>query len=88
MIAERAADAHFYVVCDRRRIIGCGGITGYWGSAAESCLLSVFVLPEYKGRGIGKRIAETPESDEFFTRARRTEVGSPITDVCFRRKLG
>ncbi|MDY5030930.1 MAG: GNAT family N-acetyltransferase [Blautia sp.] len=32
-------------------MIGCGGITGYWGSVDESYVLSVFVLPEYQGKG-------------------------------------
>lgn len=88
VVAAQARDAHFYVVTDRKKIIGCGGITGYWGSTEESYIMSVFVLPEYQGRGIGKRIVETLESDEYFTRARRTEVGSSITAVGFYRKMG
>lgn len=88
VIAGQARDAHFYVVCDRQKIIGCGGITGYWGSTTESYLLSIFVLPEYQGRGIGKRIVETLESDAYFARAWRTEVGSSLTAVNFYRKLG
>lgn len=88
IIAERAKDAHFYAVCDRSKIIGCGGITGYWGSITESYLISIFVLPEYQGMGIGRRIMKTLENDEFFKRAWRTEVGSSITAVEFYRKLG
>lgn len=88
VIVGRAEKSHFYVACDREKIIGCGGITGYWGSTEESYLLSVFVLPEYQGRGIGRRIVETLEKDGFFARAWRTEVGSSITAVDFYRKLG
>jgi|GEM_PF-984026 len=88
VIAERAKDAHFYAACDREKIIGCGGITGYWGSTTESYLLSIFVLPKYQGRGIGRRIVETLENDEYFSRAWRTEVGSSVTAVNFYRKLG
>jgi len=87
-IEERAKDAHFYVVRYRKKIIGCGGITGYWGSTTESYLMSIFVLPEYQGRGIGRQIVETLEKDEYFARAWRTEVGSSITAVEFYRKLG
>lgn len=39
--------------------------------------MSVFVLPEYQGRGIGRRIMETLEGDPYFARARRTEVWAP-----------
>lgn len=86
--AERAKESHFYVVLDRGKIIGCGGISGYWGSTTESYLLSVFILPEYQGRGIGTMIVKTLESDEYFTRAWRTEVGASLTAVGFYQKMG
>ena len=46
------------------------------------------ILPDYRGKGIGRRIVETLESDEYFRRARRTEVGSSLTAVQFYRKMG
>lgn len=88
VIAERAKDAHFYVACDGDKVIGCGGITGYWGSNEESYLISIFVLPDYQGKGLGRRIVETLEADEYFRRAWRTEVGSSLTAVSFYRKMG
>lgn len=88
VIASRAAESHFYVVLDGRKIIGCGGITGYWGSETESYLVSIFVLPEYQGRGIGRRIIGALEADEYFHRAWRTEVGSSLTAVDFYLKMG
>lgn len=88
VIASRASESHFYVALDGRKIIGCGGITGYWGSTSESYLVSVFVLPEYHGRGIGRKIIETLEADEYFLRAWRTEVGSSLTAVDFYLKMG
>ncbi len=86
--AERAGDTHFYVVLHGGRVIGCGGVTGYRGSAAESYLLSIFVHPAYQGRGIGRRIMAALESDEYFTRASRAELAASITAVEFYRKLG
>lgn len=56
MIAARAKDAHFYVACGGDTVVGCGGITGYWGSTEESYLTSIFVLPDYQGNGVGIRI--------------------------------
>lgn len=88
VIAERANDAHFYVAMDGESIIGCGGITGYWGSTEESYLTSIFVLPDYQGIGAGRKIVETLEADEYFRRAWRTEVGSSLTAVSFYRKMG
>ena len=88
VMAKRAAESHFYVAVDGKKIIGCGGITGYWGSTTESYLISVFILPEYQKRGIGRKIIEALEADEYFLRAWRTEVGSSLTAVNFYRKMG
>lgn len=87
-IREQAQEAHFYVACDGDRVIGCGGITGYWGSKTESYLVTVFVLPGYQGSGVGRRIVEALEADEYFRRSWRTEVGSSLTAVHFYEKMG
>lgn len=85
---ERAEDSHFYVLCNGARMIGCGGITSHWGSTTESFVYSVFVHPDYQGRGLGKMIMDALESDEFFHRASRTELASSITAAGFYEKLG
>ena len=87
-ILERAAWTHFYVVEDNDTIIGCGAIGSYWGIETESSLFTIFVLPEYQGNGIGRKIIETLEQDEYFLRAKRVEVPASITAVNFYRKLG
>lgn len=84
----RASWTHFYVTCEGERIIGCGAIGPYWGSETESSLFTVFVLPEYQGWGIGRKIIETLESDEYFLRAKRIEIPASITACEFYRKLG
>ena len=63
-VLERASWTHFYVVEDDGRIIGCGAIGPYWGKEDESSLFTIFVLPEYQGKGVGRRIIDTLESDE------------------------
>ncbi|MBE6613355.1 MAG: GNAT family N-acetyltransferase [Ruminococcaceae bacterium] len=88
VLIERAKSGHMYVVCDKARIVGCGAIAGYWGSTTESILLTIFVLPEYQGKGIGRQIIDTLEQDEFFLRAKRIEIPASITAVEFYRKLG
>lgn len=87
-VAASARDAHMYVACDGEAVIGCGAISGYWGSTEESYLSSIFVLPEYQRRGVGRRIVEALEADAYFLRAWRTEVGASLTAVPFYLKLG
>ena len=87
-VAVSARDAHMYVACDGEAVIGCGAISGYWGSTEESYLSSIFVLPEYQRRGVGRRIVEALEADAYFLRAWRTEVGASLTAVPFYLKLG
>lgn len=88
ILIERAKEGRMYVVCDDSHIIGCGAIAGYWGSTTESILLTIFVLPDYQGKGIGTKIIETLEHDEYFLRAKRIEIPASITAVEFAEKWG
>ena len=87
-VIERAGWTHFYVVCDKECIVGCGAIGPYWGKADESSLFNIFVLPEYQGKGVGRKIIETLESDEYFLRAKRVEIPASITACEFYKKMG
>ncbi len=88
-ILSQAASAHMYVaVSDAGRIVGTGSIAPYWGSETESILLTIYVLPECMGHGIGTAIVKALEDDEFSRRARRIEIPSSKTAVNFYRKMG
>ena len=87
-VIERAGWTHFYVFCDRETIVGCGAIGPYWGREDESSLFNIFVLPEYQGMGIGRKIIEALESDVYALRAKRIEIPASITACSFYRKLG
>ena len=87
-LIERSTWIHLYVVCENEKIIGCGGIGAYWGKEDESSLFTIFVLPEYQGKGIGRKIIETLEQDKYFLRAKRIEIPASITAVEFYRKMG
>ncbi len=87
-IMQRAFWTHFYVAEDAGKIIGCGAIGPYWGKEDESSLFTIFVLPEYQGRGVGRKIVETLEQDEYALRAKRIEIPASITGLPFYRKLG
>lgn len=83
-----AGYAHMYVFCNGEEIVGCGAISSFWGNKAESILLTIFVLPEYHKKGIGRIIIKTLEQDEYFTRANRIEIPASITAVEFYRRFG
>lgn len=87
-VLKRAAWTHFYVACEDDKIVGCGAIGPYWGKVDESSLYTIFVLPEYQRKGIGRKIVETLEQDEYFLRAKRIEIPASITGTPFYRKMG
>jgi len=87
-VIHRAQWTHFYVFCEDEKILGCGAIGPYWDSETESSLFTIFVLPEYQGKGIGRLIIKTLEQDEYFLRAKRIEIPASITARDFYRKLG
>jgi len=87
-LKKRAEWTHFYVVKENENIIGCGAIGAYWGSETESSLFTIFVDPDYQGKGIGRKIIETLENDEYFKRAKRIEIPAGIVALPFYKKMG
>ena len=87
-VLERASWTHFYVFELAGQIIACGAIGPYWGKEDESSLFTIFVSPEYQGKGVGRFVINTLEKDEFFTRAKRIEIPASITGVPFYLKMG
>ena len=87
-VLERASWTHFYVVIEDDQIIGCGAIGPYWNREDESSLFTIFVDPDHQKKGIGRKIIDTLENDEFFLRAKRIEIPASITGVPFYLKMG
>jgi len=87
-ILQISGYAHMYVACIDKKIVGCGAISSFWGKQDESILLTIFVLPELHGKGIGRSIIETLECDEYFLRAKRIEIPASITACDFYKKMG
>lgn len=83
-----AGFSHVSVFWAQGKIVGVGSIAGYWGSLTESILLTIFVLPQLHGQGLGKFILQTLEQDEFFLRANRVEIPASITAANFYRRFG
>ena len=87
-VLNRASWTHFYVVESDDRIVGCGAIGPYWDKQDESSLFTIFVLPEYQGKGIGRMIVETLEKDEYALRSKRIEIPASITGLPFYQRMG
>ncbi len=87
-ILSRAREAHYYVALENAAIVGCGAIGPCRDRTDESILLNIFVLPEFQGRGIGRRIVETLDQDAYALRSRRIEFSASITGLNFYRRLG
>ncbi len=77
-----------YVFEWKDKIVGVGAISSFWGSKTESILLTIFVLPEYHGKGTGRKIINTLEQDEFYARATRIQIPASITATEFYRNFG
>lgn len=88
LIKRRANAFHVYVLTDEEKIIGVGMIGPYWDSLTESSFFTIFLDPQYKGTGLGRKIIETLEADEYFKRAERVEIPASITAVEFYRHFG
>ena len=87
-ILNQAESAHMYVAVSGENVVGTGSIAPFWGSPTESILLTVFVLPECIGQGVGTAIIGALEKDEYFLRANRVEIPASVTAAGFYRKMG
>lgn len=87
-IKERSLMFHGYVILDDDKIIGTGMIGPYWGSEYESSFFTIFIDPEYKGKGIGRKIIETLENDIYYINSDRVEVPASISGLEFYRHFG
>ncbi|MCR5694394.1 MAG: GNAT family N-acetyltransferase [Clostridia bacterium] len=85
---KRAENLHFYVAEAGERIVGCGGVGPYWDSKDEVWFSTVFVLPEFQGKGVGKLIVKTLENDGLSLHAKRIEIPASITARNFYIGLG
>ena len=82
-------NGHSYVVLRDGVVSGCGTVMPFFGKEQEECiLLSIYVLPECQGEGIGRYIMAALESDEYYKRSNRIEIPATITACEFYEKFG
>lgn len=87
-VLERIINTHFYIAKIKNKIIGCGSIGSYWGSETESSLFNIFVDPNYQKLGVGRKIVEALENDEYFARANRIEIPASVVGIPFYKRMG
>lgn len=87
-VLKRAQSFHMYVLLDNDKIIGVGAIGPYWDSLTEFALFNIFILPEYQGKGLGRKLIEILEADEYFKQTDRVEIASSQSGLNFYRHLG
>ena len=68
--------------------ISRGQSAPYRDDPAESCLYSVFVLPEKQNRGVGRALIGAIERDPWFLTARRVIIPASINALHFYQGLG
>ena len=88
LIIRRANKFHAYVITLEEKIVGIGMIGQYWDSLTDKSLFTIFIDPEYKGQGLGRKIIETLESDELFKEAERVEIPASLSAVEFYKHMG
>ena len=88
LLLERERQIHLYLACENGSVVGCGAISPYMDKVDESALSHIFVSSLHQGKGIGRKIIEAIERDEYFLRARRVEVPATITGCDFYFRLG
>lgn len=67
------------------KIIGCGSVVPDENTPE---IVAAFLLPEYIGRGYGRKLFEVLESDELCTIAGRVWLTSSVTATPFYEKMG
>ena len=88
-VKHLSANGHSYVVMLDGELAGCGTVMPFWGKEQDECvLLSIYVLPDYQGKGIGRYIMAALESDEYYKRSNRIEIPATITARGFYERLG
>lgn len=85
-ILQVAENSHFYVAKQENKIVGCGAIEKKTEEICE--LVTIFVLPEYHGKKIGRRIMECLEQDSYAEQAKKIMICASITAASFYECLG
>lgn len=79
---------HYYEVWYEDSIIACGGVSRDYSQERQSYFTAVFVNPDYRGQGVGKKLIRFLETDEWCLDSDIIEVPSSKSSHVFYNKCG
>ena len=85
---ERGRTTHFYVAEEDGIPVGCGAVGPDPEDPGVCSVYSFYVLPRSQGRGVGRRIMEALEADEYARRVSRMTLHASLTALGFYRRMG
>jgi len=88
LIKNRIENCNFYVIEENDKIIGCGGIDVKDEEQTEARIRIFFINPTFQGKGLGRKLVETLESDEILKDVKRIEAPASMFAIPFYKKMG
>ena len=79
---------HYYEVWYQDHIIACGGVSRDYSQERQSYFTAIFVNPDYRGMGIGRKLIQFLENDEWCLDSDLIEIPSSRSSHEFYRKCG
>lgn len=79
---------HYYEVRYQEKIIACGGISRDCSQEKQSYFTAIFVSPDYHGKGVGRKLVQFLEKDEWCLCSNLIEIPSSKSAHEFYRKCG
>lgn len=87
-ISSNIISNHFYVAKYYGDIIGMGAVARDSSQESQSYFTSIFINPNYHKMGIGRKIVEYLEKDEWCLNSKLIEIPASKTAHMFYHKLG
>ena len=88
-IEANSAKSKIYVALDDDKPVGTLRVAKFWhGTEHDYVFLTIFVMPEYHGNGIGRQLIEVAEGYVMEQGGKTIKIPSSITAHGFYHKLG
>jgi GNAT superfamily N-acetyltransferase len=88
-IEEYSKGDKIFVALDDKKVVGTLRVASDWyGGKDDYVLLTIFVLPEYHGKGIGRLLVEAGEKYTESVKCRKITIPASVAAHKFYHKLG